>query len=267
MKHKKKASSGGGGGHDGGGSMRWLLTYADLITLLVAFFVMLYSLSILDLKNFQAVAGALRMNFGGVDKTMPEGGKGVLIPGPAEGEKMPLISAPVVVKSRKNAGHEDEELRRYLREKGLSEHVQVIKNERGIVVRIAADGLLFDKGSAKVKYQAYSVLWKVAEMISDLKNDVRVEGHTCDIPTESERFPSNWELSSMRAAAVVRKLIESGVSPWRLSAAGYGDTRPIAFSNDEKARAANRRVDIVILEEASSPPEPEAAQPQIEPLM
>jgi chemotaxis protein MotB len=255
-KFKKSGGGDGGGGHGGGGSMRWLLTYADMITLLVGFFVMLYALSILDLKRFQAVAGALRMDFGGEDKTMPEGGKGVLIAGPGEGAKISLVAGTKEADAFFNQIKEVAKLRQRIRQSGVSKDVQIVTDERGLVVRIAAEGILFKQGQSQVGFQALQVLWDVAEMLVSLKNHVRVEGHTCNSSPSGTRFPSNWELSAARAASVVKVLVDSGVSPHRLSAVGYADTRPIAPMDVDENKAKNRRVDIVVLLRAEEEDEP-----------
>jgi chemotaxis protein MotB len=244
MAKKHKDSGGGGGGHDGGGSMRWLLTYADMITLLVAFFVMLYSLSILDLKKFQAVAGALRMNFGGTEKTMPEGGKGVLMPGPADGTKIAIVAGSGVAQMSAVAAN----IKKLIERAGLQGSLSVIPSERGVTVRFAAEGIMFPPGSAELQPSVHPILKQVAEVIAGTDYAVRVEGHTCSLPMSSARFPSNWELSSARASAVVRYLISLGLPPQRLSAVGFADAHPIAPQDNEADRRRNRRVDIVITE-------------------
>jgi chemotaxis protein MotB len=245
MSRRKRGGHGGGGGHDAGGSMRWLLTYADMITLLVAFFVMLYALSILDLKKFQAVAGALRMNFGGEEKTMPEGGTGVLMPGPSADAAPAVISGAGIHHLSAIAG----KLREMVRAEGLRGLIQVIEQERGVIIRIASDGILFDMGSSELKAEALPLLQQTAKLLREGDLQVRVEGHTCDLPIRSARFPSNWELSAARAAAVVRFLTTTGIPAKRLAAVGYADSQPLlAFTSDENRRR-NRRVDIVLLKD------------------
>jgi len=129
---------------------------------------------------------------------------------------------------------------------GLSD-VQLELQERGLIVRFA-EQVFFDLGEATLKPEAMTALRKIAPVLKELPNALRVEGHTDNWPIRTERFPSNWELSVHRATNVVRFLIEEqGFDPDRLSAAGYAEYRPIRPNDTAENRAVNRRVDIVIL--------------------
>ncbi len=228
MKKRGGGHGGGGGGHDGAGGMRWLLTYADLITLLLILFIMLYSMSMIDAAKFKQLAQYLRAAFGGVLQQGPtflQGNGDKIIPDLVE-----RLSAAV-----QGAG-------------GEGEGAQVFANERGIVVRLLTDNVLFDRGSADVKPQMKSMLDAVAGPIREARLPVLVEGHTDDLPTHGGRYPSNWELSTARATAVVRYLIETDKVPATLlSAAGYAEHHPVMPNTSDAGRARNRRIDVIIL--------------------
>ncbi|MDD5308943.1 MAG: flagellar motor protein MotB [Deltaproteobacteria bacterium] len=273
MAKKKHGGGGGGGGHDGGGSMRWLLTYADMITLLVAFFVMLYSMSVMDQKKFQAVAQAMRMTFGGSKVGTVPSGEAVIVPSSglssaSFGPGMP--NGPTV--SGQKTGKTDDlsilagELQRMAKKYKLESMMTVFLGKDGVVIRIGTDGPLstkskdkpsrgdataagvamFDVGRSAIRKEAMPLLSSLGALLAAIPYDVRVEGHTCNLPVRSAMFPSNWELSSARASAVVRLLISSGVTPERCSAAGYADSQPLARGDTEEDRRMNRRVDIII---------------------
>lgn len=236
-------------------SMRWLLTYADMITLLLAFFIMVYSLSALDLPRFRAAAQSLRTELG---PTLPEGG-GSLLPGGGQGTPTRIVPLPAVPSPQagkrcrwqvaQQASRENlRQFHAYLAQKRFARLIQVRAEERGLVVTLLADGLLFPAASARLTPECADVLGRLAEAIRQVPNDVCVEGHTCDLPPRGGAFASNWELSTTRATRVVRHLIEvEKIPPRRLSAAGYADTRPITANASARQRARNRRVDIVIL--------------------
>lgn len=247
MARRAEASQGGGGGHEAAGMMRWLLTYADMITLLMAFFIMMYSMSVLNLEKFREVAFSIRSGFGGP----LEGGPGMLnFPQRKDGlmpnlndisESSGLGAIPGVAR----------EIEQYIRGQGLSQVVRLRVEERGLVVSLVTDQVLFDIGRAELRPQAKQILRKVAQIVREIPNEIAVEGHTCDLPIRTAQFPSNWELSTARATTVVRFLIEqNGIPPGRISAAGYADSRPLVPNDSEAHRVLNRRVDIVILNTA-----------------
>ena len=271
---KKK---GGGGGH--GNSERWLLTYADMITLLMAFFIMMYSMSVLDLQKFQMAADSLRNEFGkgqvgAGGENLLKGGAPVDLrpsiipfstPSPkAASDRMGIGDGPGSVSKPgkgmgKGRGHaieraaEFQKLKVYLKQHNLTHLVRVQSEKRGLVISLLADGMLFPAGSAQLTPTCRGILERLAAAIRKVPNDVCVEGHTCDLPPRSPVFPSNWELSTARASNVVRFFINSeGMAARRLSVAGYAAMRPVAPNDTEEHRVLNRRVNIVLLE-ASGP--------------
>jgi len=221
---------------------RWLLTYADMITLLVAFFVMMYSMSVLNLAKFHQVAISIKSGFGG---TVSGAGHSVLEQSGGEGRKPTILPEMNPAQPAAIA----KQIRHYIRERKLEKDLRVKVTERGVVVTIVTDDMLFPKGEADVTPGTARLLDKVSSIIAKTSNLIRVEGHTDDLPINTTRFPSNWELSTSRATTVVRYLIEHDrIDPARISAAGYADSRPLVPNDSEANRRFNRRVDIVIVQ-------------------
>ncbi len=224
---------------DHGNADRWLLTYADMITLLMAFFIMMYSMSVLNTAKFEQAAFSIRSGFGGM---MPGQGNAVVRPNggafnPAQkaeiaGVKWKVIS-PIV---------------NIIEQKKQKLPAKIGEDNRGIVITLLSDKYLFEPGSAQINHRAYKLLDKIADMLGKISNNIQIEGHTCNLQTKSQQYADNWELSSARAISVLRYLVESkGLSAKRFSAAGYGSIRPASPNNTEKERSRNRRVEIVIL--------------------
>jgi chemotaxis protein MotB len=223
---------------------RWLLTYADLITLLLALFMMLYAMSVLDLRKYQAFQEAFTMGLGGhpvqAKDIAPETPKGS--PAPTQS------SAP----DEKTLDQEDlkklkAKLDKELKDAGMQDEVQLELQSRGLVVNVVS-GVLFPSASATLTQQGEALLASLGTVFQSFANNLVVEGHTDPRPISSSMFPSNWELSTARATAVLRFLISNkSLRETRLSAAGYADTRPRASNATEAGMARNRRVDIVIL--------------------
>ncbi len=243
MGRRRKPSDGesGGGGHDGGGALRWLLTYADMITLLMAFFIMLYSMSILNLNKFRQVAISIRSGFGGLVEGQ---GKSIL----GTSGQFSVKPSPILGESVGVPWKVVKKIQRFVQEEDLGKSVRLRADERGLIISLATDEIMFAKGSAELSPKAKEIIGAVVDALKDVPNSVRVEGHACNLPVSSAKYPSNWELSTARATNVVRYLIEVlGFPADRLSAAGYADTKPIAPNDCEANRALNRRVDIVVL--------------------
>ena len=213
---------------------RWLLTYADLITLLLAFFIVMYSMSQVDAKKFgkmtKALSGALR----GGDMAVKRGNDIGTAPGKGVMQVGHLMSI----------GQKIEES---MQKAGESRMVSTEVSERGLVVHIM-ESALFKPGSADLETRARVILNIVASHLQGISNHIRIEGHTDNVPINTARYPSNWELSSARATEVVRYFIDNyTISPGSISALGYGEYRPMKPNNTIENRAQNRRVDIVVL--------------------
>ena len=228
-----------GHGSDSSGSMRWLLTYADMITLLLAFFVVLYAISKVDAKKYQALAGSLQGAFGGHPPATNAPGVVGTSPLPPRGK--PIVPKDDVV------FEVVERLQVALESEMGAGRIQIERNDRGILLRFQ-DTLLFDVGKSELRPEARAVLDKVAATIAPLPYPIEAEGHTDTLPIRSGPFPSNWELSVARATAVVRYLVEAhGISPARLAARGVAEHKPL-FPNDQiKGEPRNRRVELTIV--------------------
>jgi len=230
--------------HEKDNSERWLLTYSDLITLLMIFFVVMYAMSNIDAQKYQVLSqslnGALNpsgMGGSGSGGTASGGGIDVtqaLADGQSDKIDPELIAAA-------------EEITKLIKEKNLQDKVSVSIQERGVVVGLM-NTVLFDPGSAHIKPEAVPTLVAIGQIANGVHNYIRVEGNTDDVPQSSPQFPSNWELSVVRATEVLRLMIDqSGVAPDKISAVGYGEYRPSVPNNSAENRSKNRKVDIVIL--------------------
>lgn len=240
---------------------RWLVSYGDLLTLLLAVFVVLYAMSQADKKKVEDVAASMRASFG-----MEDGGKGGMSRKPSvidtgKSSVLPEInfqSLPQVQQTdqggnkRLQATETDfrnikASIDAYLIKAAAQSKVHVEINRRGLVVSLKEAGF-FDSGSATVKQQSKSIIAVIAESLSDYANQLRVEGHTDNMPISTAQFRSNWELSSARANNIMHLLTESyGLEPERISTVGNSEYRPVDTNDTPEGRAKNRRVDIVIL--------------------
>ena len=236
--------------HEEGDAERWLITYADMITLLMAFFIMMYAMSVVDLKKFQDLSGAMGHVFGGARESSPfpgetMGGGASLLPG---GTGLLDGSMPgSVVGSASLANRITEQVKQNLPD-DLSDLVDVVHSDNRVTVRLKETSVLFPLGRVTLSSQARRILQEIGAVLYDVPYSLRIEGHTCDLPIRTHEFPSNWELSAARAANVMAYLIrQARISPLRVSARGLGDTQPLVPNDSASRRARNRRVDIVIL--------------------
>ena len=253
----KKKRGGGEGEHEN--SERWLLTYADMITLLVAFFIMLYSMSVMNQAKFQQLAISVRSGFGqsaigGAPTVFSRGGGANGTPAIINSSKSSPSNEDFIkdAKVRQDADGLDKAytaVKAYIQKKGLKDAMHVVRNERGVVVTVMTDKMLFAPGQADLRPAELALLNTVSDVIRQAVplNPVRVEGHTDSLPIHTLRFPSNWELSTTRATTVLRYFEARGISAKRLEAGGYADQRPITANDTDVHRAQNRRVEIVIL--------------------
>ncbi len=259
---------------------RWLLTYADMITLLMALFMVLFSISSVNISKYKTLQLALKAAFSG--DILP-GGKSIAQPGAsANSSRAPTaIDAQAIVRLVPNvtselehapssrsasaqgsatagvqvsaAQHEQSnfealqrELNAYAAHHGFARAVHTAIEARGLVIRVLTDSLLFPSGSAALYPQGQPLLSEIAGLLNvDRVHPIAVEGNTDNVPIHGT-FPSNWELSTARASMVVRFLISKGVAGQRLTAAGYADMRPIASNATPQGRALNRHVEIVL---------------------
>ncbi|GFO59054.1 flagellar basal body stator protein MotB [Geomonas silvestris] len=244
---------------------RWLVSYADFITLLFAVFVTLYAMSQTDKKKVEEVMASMRDSFGYSQSPSSK-------PSVIEAGSMNIIPAvqktPPPYKRGKVRAREEEfksvkaALEAYLQKIGAQDKVGVSIDQRGLVVSLREAGF-FDSGSATVKRSSYTLLNDVMESLSSYSNNIRVEGHTDNVPMRSAAFPSNWELSTARATNLLQYMLRQDFEPTQLSAAGYGEYHPVAENTSDEGRRKNRRVDLVLLSEASEKSEPPVNLPPI----
>lgn len=217
---------------------RWLLTYSDLITLLLVFFIILYSISTTDARKFQDLTGALQQAFNnGSFQMVTIGGT----PG------TPHNFAGTTPSQKSLEAHLHQQIMQWLRMLGLPQNVTTVGiSHEGIVISLAGN-LLFYPGGAQLKPDSISLLGRIAQVLSRLPNQIRVEGNTDNQPSGTATFSSNWALSALRAVAIVELLSRQGVAPSRLQAEGLGQFHPVASNSTPQGRARNRHADIVIL--------------------
>jgi chemotaxis protein MotB len=269
---------------------RWMVSYADMMTLLLVLFIVLYAMSQVDKAKFAALASGLNETFGGPISVQPgptpEGSvldgltgaidiASAIPPDTTVSEPEVDAAASAAAAERANrvateaAGAYDElaaaraQLEAALAAAGYSGAAQFEIDERGLVVHIVADAVLFDAEEAILRPEGRAILTAVAPALAGLPNVLRVEGHANHLPvTPGGPWPSNWELSATRATTVLRSLGSNGVPEPRMSATGYAATKPLVPESDPTALSVNRRVDVVVLSTASA--EANALLPGIE---
>ncbi len=225
---------------------RWLLTYADMITLLMLFFIVLYSMSSVNPAKFMELSAGLEAAF--------SGGSSFIFPG-ASSASRGLMEFSGKYTSGKRKGQETRPSAKLKKTKALfkteieARNAMVREDERGLVITLASD-MYFEQGSAVLEGNVRSVLKKVSSVVNSMPNFVRIEGHTDNARAGKTAYETNWELSSARSINVLRYMIqEEGVNPKKLSAVAFGESRPIDDNDTVEGKAYNRRVDIVILNE------------------
>ncbi len=220
------------------GAPAYMSTWGDMCTLLLCFFVMLLAMSTIDPAKFNVAASSFQNAFSGVLESFPSVliTKDVLIPrmGGNEQNKRMAIDAAMRIK-------------RAVEKEKLQDAVKVQVTESGIAIKIA-DPIGFDVGQAEIKPELAPTLRDIALIINKVgSTQIRVEGHTDDLPIRTARFPSNWELSAARALNVVKFFAQSGgINPARLSAIGYGEYRPLVPNISVENRRVNRRIEIYV---------------------
>lgn len=232
---------------------RWLLTYADLMNLLLILFIIFFAMSQVDTVKFQQLSQSLSSAFG-------TGSPPSVVQGSGSGNS--LVNFPATMPSPVIPSKLEEqqmealkgEITGMVKAEGLSANVSVALQDRGIVITIN-EKVLFKSGRAEIEKESQLNVLKIGKDILSKIPDkhIRIEGHTDNVPMKSALFPSNWELSASRATNVLRILIDqANLDPKSISAVGYGEYTPLVPNTSDENRAKNRRVDIVILREASS---------------
>jgi chemotaxis protein MotB len=273
---RKKASH-----EEEGNAERWLVSYADFITLLFAFFTTLYAISTVDAQKMGRMVVSMRASFdsaifnqgsrtlslsqgsGGTEssgemlqnRTM-QGGATINDKTLKQLDGLKHLSKKPILSGEKALGRFKRNVETLLGTDVLKGNVRAHMEPRGLIISLGENGV-FDSGSDQIKPDGKVLLDTLATSLVSLGNYIRIEGHTDDVPIHNERFPSNWELSTARATAVISHLIvKFGLSPELISAAGYAEYRPSAPNDTVEGRARNRRVDVVVLNPAAAGAEP-----------
>lgn len=248
---------------------RWLVSYADFITLLFATFVVLYALSQSDIAEFTKMQDSIRKAFAapsllqGSPDIMSGDGQSMMNTG-ASMEDQAMIPPLLEYMSQKYEQKSFESIKEELdelSESGELAGVEASIHERGLVINLKDLNLFFESATANLKKESYGSLQKIGKIIRSkfASHLIRVEGHTDNLPIKSAVYPSNWELSSSRASSIVRFLLANfKFKKERFAALGYADTKPIKSNRTEKGRQKNRRVEIVVLRNKYLKSEPEA---------
>ncbi|HVW90099.1 MAG TPA: flagellar motor protein MotB [Gaiellaceae bacterium] len=249
---------------------RWLLTYSDMITLLMALFIVMWAVSSVNTTKFAQLKASLHSAFSGkvlenpgavlTGSTAPFDQPGTPItpinPSTAmsgQAFSMTRISSSITQSAQtadlENLKALQRRVRQYAAAHGFAQDVATTIQERGLVVHVLTDGVLFDSGSAVLKPAGLTLLKEIGHLVDepDIVNPVSVEGNTDSMPIHSALYPSNWELSTARANAVLEFLLGAGLKESRASVVGYGSQKPLASNSTASGRRRNRRVDIVIL--------------------
>jgi chemotaxis protein MotB len=237
------------------GAPGWMVTYGDMVTLLLTFFILLFTFSSIDVKRFQDVMSAIQHSFMGrtgilMGSTGVEGDEGKKIDSfEVSSEELATALAEqelTMLEMMAQLEQTYEEVKSFLQKAGLENDILLRLEERGIVMELP-EHILFDSGQAVIKSDFYPTFDLLSELLAGLPNQIIIEGHTDNVPIRTFLYPSNWELSVARAVSVARYLVEvHDLPPRRLVATGYGEYHPLDTNETPEGRARNRRVSIVI---------------------
>ncbi|HHV60304.1 MAG TPA: OmpA family protein [Clostridiaceae bacterium] len=244
----------------GGDEENWLTTYSDLVTLLLTFFVMLFSMAVLDQAKFREVAQSLQAAFVNADIKTGElffdnpgkevidlTGSGGMLDDTGNISKIQDPSKAETEELRaRTLGNVVEQIEKAITDLNLTGNVTIIDEEYKVILRLNTI-ILFDMGSAEIKPEGLDVIIKLGDILSQLDHNIVVNGHTCDLPINTALYPTNWELSTKRASNVARILIEDcNIPPERMTAAGHAEFKPLVPNTSEENRQQNRRIEIHI---------------------
>lgn len=207
---------------------RWVVSYADFVTMLLALFMVMYAVTSIDNHKLADFQNKIKKTFGNED----------------------FIENVTKYQANKQANLASNKAMEKLFKENISQSdlIKLLKGDKGLIIRVN-NTLLFDAGSATVKPEAEKTLTGIVKVLTKIDNPVIIEGHTDATPIKNTKYPSNWELSTSRATNIISYMIKSGgVSPKRLCAVGYGEYMPVADNTSISGRMLNRRVDIIVLE-------------------
>ncbi len=231
---------------------RWLVSYADFITLLFAFFVVMYAISSLNEGKYRVLSDSLVTAF----KNPPSSAMPAHLDQPPQPTSRPITAAkklgvevdPKLKKQTEDMRQVAQDLLKVLAPLVKDNQVKITQSLRGVTLEINAS-VLFAPGQAILQAESAKALAAVAQVLAPVPNRIQIEGHTDDAPISTVYYPSNWELSSARASSVVRLFDLNGVNAERMVAIGYADNRPVVPNTDNESRARNRRVTVLIISE------------------
>lgn len=211
----------------------WLATYSDTITLLLTFFILLYSISAVDSQKLSELSQAMQN----------------ALQGNIEVSELENITDLKVQTGNTDYENLVEKLNKVIESNGLTEVIKIREEDRGVVLQLD-ETILFDSGKADLKVNSKDVLETITTIINNTDNDVLVEGNTDNVPMNTEKYGSNWELSTARAVSVVRHFVEvQNIDPTRFAVKGYAEYKPLVANTTEENKSINRRVDILIVEQ------------------
>ena len=246
MSHRRKQSNESHPNHE-----RWVISYADFMTLLLAFFIVMFATANADKAKAKLFSEAVKVAFSqGSDSAVQAAAKASVLNSDQKYDANAFFQAMAELSKYQNA------LKQSLNGEISRGEVDVHMEKRGLVISFK-QAALFDSGQAIVKPSGLPTMSKVADVISKLPNQIRLEGHTDNIPIHNEFFKNNWELSSARSIAILNMLVDNfGLQTNRLSVSGYADVAPVATNATEDGRSRNRRVDLVVLSSLAGWSEP-----------
>lgn len=232
----------------------WIVTFSDLMTLLLTFFILLYSISTVSEAKFRQAAASLQSVLSGNPSTM------IFNETPSGADSMPFD--PVVPQPIPNPVEQPDfnaeiiemyqTIKDFIEENGLNADIEVTYNARGVLVNIS-EAVLFESGSSAIKNEGQTLLDTMARLLQTIDKDIEVQGHTDNQPIQTSKYPTNWELSVDRAVQVARYFIQQhSIAPERLKAAGFAEFQPLAPNDTPENRALNRRVNLLIILEQES---------------
>lgn len=239
------------------GAPKWMVTYSDMVTLILVFFILLFSMSQIDLVKFEAISESFRnrMILDFFPSAVPMDNPSENSSHQESGKNSNEFDTPTDFPHQNDIDKDDslgalmDDVEKFLDEEQLNSVITANRTERGVVL-VLQESILFDPGQAVILESGEPFLTKIGKLLTEIPNHVKVEGHTDSTPMASYRYPSNWELSGARASSVIRFLVnEYQFDMSRFSLTGFGETRPVAPNDSRENMTKNRRVEIVILDD------------------
>lgn len=230
----------------------WLIPYADILTLLLALFIVLFASSAIDNQKFKSIMESFKSEFTGTKIDNHNAGLSAQLPNKPLPEKKVKQQKPhpsnnhTLSKEDQELLHLKSQLENYINQNHLQADVTIQDTKRGVEITFK-EVILFDVGKADLKTSSFKTLDSISKLIKQLQNPISIEGHTDNVPIKNPQYPSNWELSSARAVSVLHYFESKDIAKNRLQFVGYGEQKPIFKNDTAEHRQANRRVNIVIL--------------------